>query len=374
MDSLRYWLTDMRVDGFRFDLAPSLARQEGGFDQVSAFFDIVSQDPVVARPSSWLSHGTSARPTATSSGASPRWREWNGKYRTHARLLAQHGPVRDFASRFAGSSDLFASRGRRPTASVNLITVHDGFTLADLVSYDSKHNEANGEDNRDGTDDNRSWNCGAEGPTSDPEALALRARQRRAMLTTLLLSFGVPLLLGGDELGRTQQGNNNAYCQDNPITWFDWSHVEADLQAFTKRVIALRRAHPVFRRRRFLAGAEASELCWYTPSGNAMTAADWADPNARSLCLYLDGRDDPDRAADGSLLVDDDFLFMVNSWWEPLEFVIPASRPGQIWYVEIDTFEPVKPLTPTPLVGGRTITVGPRSVAVLRGPQSQQQG
>ncbi len=204
--------------------------------------------------------------------------------------------------------------------------------------------------------------------------LALRARQRRALLTTLLLSFGVPLLLGGDELGRTQQGNNNAYCQDNPITWFDWSHVDADLQAFTKKVIALRRAHPVFRRRRFLAGAEASELCWYTPSANAMTAANWADPNARSLCLYLDGRDDPDRADDGSLLIDDDFLFMVNSWWEPLEFVIPASRPGQSWYVEIDTFEPVKPLTPTPLVGGRTITVGPRSVAVLRGPQSQQQG
>ncbi len=281
---------------------------------------------------------------------------------------SQPGLVGQFASRFAGSSDLFASRGRRPTASVNLITVHDGFTLADLVSYDSKHNEANGEGNRDGTNDNRSWNCGAEGPTDDPDVLTLRARQRRAMLTTLLLSFGVPLLLGGDELGRTQQGNNNAYCQDNAISWFDWSDVDADLRSFTKKVIAFRRSHPVFRRRRFLAGAEAAELRWYTPAGTAMTGENWADPNARSLSLYLDGADDPDRAQDGTLLVDDDFLFLANAWWEPLDFVIPPSRPGQTWYGEIDTFEPDQPSASGPLLAGDKVTVGPRSVVVLRGP------
>ena len=299
----------------------------------------------------------------------PLWREWNGKYRDSMRDFwrSQPGLVGEFASRFAGSSDLFASQGRRPTASVNLITVHDGFTLADLVSYDGKHNDANGESNRDGTNDNRSWNCGAEGPSSDPDVLALRARQRRAMLTTLLLSFGVPLLLGGDELGRSQQGNNNAYCQDNPITWFDWSHVDNDLREFTKRLIALRRAHPVFRRRRFLAGSEASELGWYTPSGAVMTTANWADPNGRSLGLYLDGADDPDRAADGSLLVDDDFLFLVNAWWGPLDFVIPPSRPGQTWFVEIDTFDPGRPPAPEPFSAGTGVTVGPRSVVLLRG-------
>ena len=243
-------------------------------------------------------------------------------WRSHDGLLGE------FATRFTGSSDLFARPGRRPTASVNLLTVHDGFTLADLVSYEDKHNEANGEANRDGTDDNRSWNCGAEGPTTDPDIVVLRARQRRAMLATLLLSFGVPLLLGGDELGRTQQGNNNAYCQDNSITWFDWSSTDGALLAFTKRLVAYRQAHPVFRRRRFLAGAESAQLKWYTFSGAPMTAADWADPSARSLALYLDGCDDPDRDVDGALLVDDDFLVLVNAWWEALDFVIPSDPPG----------------------------------------------
>jgi glycogen operon protein len=250
---------------------------------------------------------------------------------------------------------------------VNLITVHDGFTLTDLVSYNEKHNEANGESNTDGTDDNRSWNCGVEGPTSDPDVLALRGRQRRAMLATLLLSFGIPLLLGGDEIGRTQQGNNNAYCQDNGITWFDWSGVDSGLLAFTRKLIAFRRAHPVFRRRRFLAGVEASELGWYTPSAAPMTPEDWADPNARSLAVYLDGSDDPDRGADGRLLVDDDFLVMVNAWWEPLSFVIPTTRPGQAWQCEIDTYAPQAPTEPVPPTAGGTVTVGPRSVVVLRG-------
>jgi glycogen operon protein len=250
---------------------------------------------------------------------------------------------------------------------VNLITVHDGFTLADLVSYDSKHNEANGESNRDGTSDNRSWNCGAEGPSTDPAVRALRARQSRAMLTTLLLSFGVPLLLGGDEMGRTQQGNNNAYCQDNEISWFDWSQSDTGLLEFTRRLIAFRTAHPVFRRRRFLAGAEASELRWFTPAGTEMTAPDWADASALAVALYLDGADDPDRAADGSLMVDDDFLVLVNAWWEPLEFVLPATRKQSAWHVELDSYDLTSPAGSAAArrTAGDRVAVGPRSIAVL---------
>jgi glycogen operon protein len=368
MDSLRYWLTEMRVDGFRFDLAPSLARQEGGYDRVSAFFDIVSQDPVVSVAKLVAEPWDVGQTDSYELGRfPPLWREWNGKYRDTMRDFwrSHDGLLGDFADRLTGSSDLFASGGRRPTASVNLITVHDGFTLADLVSYDTKHNDANGEGNRDGTDDNRSWNCGTEGPSDDAGIVELRGRQRRAMLATLLLSFGVPLILGGDELGRTQRGNNNAYCQDNPITWFDWSRSDGDLLDFTKRLIAFRRSHPVFRRRRFLAGTEASELRWYTPAGDAMTQGDWGDPSARALTLYLDGGNDPDRAADGHLLVDDDFLVLVNSWWEPLNFTLPTIRPGQEWIGEIDTFDPTTSPTPRPPAAGGVVTVGPRAVVVL---------
>jgi len=254
-----------------------------------------------------------------------------------------------------------------------MISVHDGFTLRDLVSYNDKHNEANGESNHDGTDDNRSWNCGAEGPTSDPGTLALRARQSRALLTTLLLSFGVPMLLGGDEIGRTQQGNNNAYCQDNEISWFDWSRADPDLLAFTRRLIALRKEHPVFRRRRFLSGAEASELRWFTLAGTPMTAADWTDGSALALAIYLDGSDDPDRARDGSLMIDDDFLILVNAWWEPLAFTIPATRAPQAgqpqgWLAEIDTYEPATPGGTPAVHAGDQLSVGPRSVVVRRAP------
>ena len=252
--------------------------------------------------------------------------------------------------------------------------MHDGFTLRDLVSYDTKHNEANEEGNRDGTDDNRSWNCGAEGPTPDPQVLALRARQSRAMLTTLLLSFGVPLLLGGDELGRTQDGNNNAYCQDNEISWFDWSAADAGLLSFTAGLVAFRRSHPVFRRRRFLTGAETSELGWYTPAGTAMTEGDWADPNALAVGIYLDGSDDPDRAEDARLLLDDDFLVLVNAWWEPLDFTIPPIRPGQVWQPGIDSYDPGRPAGDEGKdrhQAGDRVTVGPRSVCVLRGPRPQ---
>jgi isoamylase len=378
MDSLRYWLTEMHVDGFRFDLASTLARQEGEFSPMSAFFDIVAQDPVISQAKLIAEPWDVGQMDSYDLGQFPvLWHEWNGRYRDSMRNFwrsQQTGGIGEFATRFSGSSDLYGKGRRTPSASVNLITVHDGFTLHDLVSYDSKHNEANGESNRDGTDDNRSWNCGAEGPTPDPEVLALRARQSRAMLTTLLLSFGMPLLLGGDELGRTQGGNNNAYCQDNEISWFDWSAVDADLLAFTSQLVAFRRSHPVFRRRRFLTGAETSELSWFTPAGTPMDSGDWGDPNALALGIYLDGSDDPDRAADGSLLLDDDFLVLVNAWWEPLDFTIPATRPGQAWQLEIDSYDPAAPAAGSPRPAGGQVKVGPRSVCVLRGPRPADHG
>jgi glycogen operon protein len=372
MDSLRYWLTEMRVDGFRFDLAPTLARQDGTFDRVSAFFDLVSQDPVVSRAKLIAEPWDVGRTDSYEVGRfPPLWREWNGRYRDTVRDFwrSHDGLLGDFATRLTGSSDLYGGAGRRPTASVNFITAHDGFTVTDLVSYDGKHNEANGEANRDGTDDNRSWNCGVEGRTTDVEVLALRGRQRRALLATLLLSFGVPMILGGDELGRTQQGNNNAYCQDGPLTWFDWSDLDDDLLAFSRRLIALRRSHPVFRRRRFLLGADADELQWFTPAGSRFTASEWQDPDARSLALYLDGADAPDRAEDGTDLLDDDFLLLVNAWWEPLSFVVPATRSGQVWVKEIDTFDPEIGLPADKMTAGEAVTAGPRSVVVLRGPR-----
>jgi len=370
LDSLRYWLTEMDVDGFRFDLAPTLAREQGGFDRLSAFFDLVAQDPVVSRAKLVAEPWDVGQSDSYDIGRfPPLWREWNGRYRDSVRdFWRGRTPIAEFATRFAGSSDLYGGRGHRPTASVNLITVHDGFTLADLVSYDRKHNEANGEENRDGSDDNRSWNCGAEGPTDDPDVRALRARQQRALLSTLLLSFGVPLLLGGDELGRTQRGNNNAYCQDGPLTWFDWDAVDEDLLAFTRRLIAFRGAHPAFRRRRFLAGVDWRNLRWYTPAGTILTGEQWADPNARSVAIYLDGTDAPDHAVDGTLLVDDDFLVLVNGWWEPLEFVVPPTRPGQTWQAEIDTFDPVTVAGRDKRTAGEAVTAGPRSILVLRSP------
>jgi isoamylase len=377
MDSLRYWFTEMHVDGFRFDLAATLARQDGGFSRLSAFFDLVGQDPVVSQAKLIAEPWDVGQMDSYDLGRFPAlWREWNGKYRDSMRDFwrsQRSGALGEFATRFAGSSDLFGGDGRdrrRPTASVNLITVHDGFTLADLVSYDAKHNEANGESNRDGADDNRSWNCGAEGPTVDPEVLALRARQSRAMLTTLLLSFGVPMLLGGDELGRTQAGNNNAYCQDNETSWFDWSAVDSELLSFTTSLVAFRRSHPVFRRRRFLNGIEASQLGWFTPAGTPMNQADWSDQNALALGVHLDGSDDPDTGPDGQPMLDDDFLVLVNAWWEPLAFTVPAARAGQTWHTDIDSFDPASAGAAAPCRAGDQVTVGPRSVLVLRGPRA----
>ncbi len=369
MDSLRYWICEMHVDGFRFDLAPTLARQEGVFDKVAAFLDMVALDPFVSRAKLFAEPWDVGQEDSYDLGRfPPLWREWNGKYRDTMRDFWRSHPVGigEFADRFSGSADLYATASRRPTSSVNLITVHDGFTLRDLVSYDDKHNEANGEDNRDGTSDNRSWNCGAEGPTDDPEINALRARQSRALLTTLLLSFGVPLLLGGDEMGRTQRGNNNAYCQDNELTWFDWASIDEDLLDFTRRLITFRRTHPVFRRRRFLVGAAAAELQWFTPAGTAMDGGDWADPSALAVAVYLDGRDDPDRAENGTYSSDDDFMVLINAWWEPLDFTLPVTRTGARWHAEIDTYDPAAAAAAPRRRVGDHVTVGPRSVMVLQ--------
>ncbi|MDH6193562.1 isoamylase [Mycobacterium frederiksbergense] len=367
MDSLRYWVTEMGVDGYRFDLAPTLGRESSDqFDPFSAFFDVVSQDPVVSQVKLIAEPWDVGRYDSYDVGRfPPLWSEWNGRYRDTVRdwWRSNGGLLPDFASRLCGSADIYdhPEEGRRPSASVNFVTVHDGFTLSDLVSYNGKHNEANGEGNRDGTDDNRSWNCGAEGPTTDADILALRARQQRAFLVTLLLSAGVPLLLGGDELGRTQRGNNNAYCQDNEITWFDWSAVNPDLLRFTKNVIALRRAHAVFRRRRFSAGSAGPDLRWFTPAGTEMTQANWADPEARSIALFIDGATDPDVTADGRPMLDDDFLVLVNAWWEPLTFQLPPEYRAGNWEVGCDTFDPAH----SGAVIGQT-QVGPRSVLVLR--------
>ena len=368
MDSLRYWITEMHVDGFRFDLAPTLARQDGAFDASSAFFDLVSQDPVVSRVKLIAEPWDVGQGDSYDIGRFPAlWSEWNGRYRDTMRDFwrRRDGLLGEFATRWCGSADLYGGSRRRPTASINLITVHDGFTLRDLVSYEAKHNEANGEHNRDGTDDNRSWNCGVEGPTDDPNITALRAAQSRALLSTLLLSYGVPMLLGGDELGRTQGGNNNAYCQDNPTTWFDWAHIDHDQLAFTRRLIALRRAHPALRRNRFLVGAEAADLAWFTPAGTAMTVDDWCNPAARSVAIAIDGNDHPDRLQDGSLGVDDDIVVLVNGWWEPLKFVVPATNGSTAWQVALDSYNPAAPVVPLGVNSGSEIELGPQSLVVL---------
>jgi isoamylase len=343
MDSLRYWVQEMHVDGFRFDLAAALGRSTANFDPYSSFLEAVGQDPVladvklVAEPwdTGWGGYDLGNSPSG--------WSEWNGKFRDTVRDFwrSTEGTLPDFATRISGSRDLFGHGGRRPAASVNIVTVHDGFTLNDLVSYDTKHNEANGEDNGDGTDDNRSWNCGAEGPTDDPAVLELRARQRRNFIATLMLAEGVPLLLGGDEFARSQDGNNNAYCQDNELTWFDWSLVakNTDQVDFTARLCRLREQHPVFRRRQFFSGTPAhnssrDDLDWYRPDGLAMTPQDWSESFARSVTMALSG-DTGDPAHP-----DDPFLILINSWWEALDFKLPEPLRDLSWQVEIDTADP----------------------------------
>ena len=345
MDSLRYWLIEMRVDGFRFDLAPTLARQYGSFDRVSAFLDLVSQDPVVSRAKLIAEPWDVGQVDSYGVGRFPLVAGVERQVPGHdARLLAQprRSPRR---VRHPPHRVLRPVRWRR--AAAHLVGQHDHRARRlhtcrpGVLRSQAQRGQRRGQPRR--LRRQPLVELRVEGPTTDAEILALRGRQSRALLATLLLSFGVPMIVGGDELGRTQQGNNNAYCQDNPTTWFDWSAVDEDLLAFTRRLVALRQAHPVFRRRRFLIGAEAAELLWFTPAGTPMTAAGWRDPDARSLALYLDGADAPDLAADGSPMLDDDFLLLVNAWWEPLDFTLPPTRPGQTWLRELDTSTPPEP-------------------------------
>jgi glycogen operon protein len=347
MDSLRYWITDMHVDGFRFDLAATLAREFYDVDRLSSFFELVQQDPTVSQVK-LIAEPWDVGPGGYQVGNfPPRWTEWNGKYRDTVRDFWRGEPATlgEFAARLTGSADLYEESGRRPVASINFVTAHDGFTLADLVSYNGKHNEANGEGGRDGTDDNRSWNCGAEGPTDDPAVLALRARQQRNFLATLLLSQGVPMILHGDELGRTQQGNNNAYCQDSPLTWVDWGAADTDLIDFTASVARLRRYHPTFRRRRFFDGRPVArgqgeplpDIVWMTPSGDVMTDADWDANFGRSIAVFLNGRGIRGTDERGQRIVDDSFLLLFNAHDDALEFALPSEEYGEAWNTVIDT-------------------------------------
>jgi isoamylase len=366
-DSLRYWLTEMHVDGFRFDLAATLAREHGEFDRLAAFFGIIAQDPVISQAKLIAEPWDVGQPDSYEVGRFPApWSEWNGPYRDTVRDFwrGRDATLPDFATRIAGSADLYGTAGRRPGASINFVTAHDGFTLRDLVSYDRKHNDANGEANRDGTDDNRSWNCGVEGPTEDPEILALRARQSRALLGTLLLSRGVPMLLSGDELGRTQGGNNNAYCQDNPTSWLDWDTADASLTAYTRRIIAFRRAHPVLRRDRYL--ADPAYVIWFTPAGRPMTVADWESPGRRSVAIYLDGSVVPDLDAQGRIMLDDHILILVNGSPAPVIFTIPEVAANCSWNAEVDSYELGPGHWPATRTGaGQPLAVGPRSFMLL---------
>jgi isoamylase len=360
MDSLRYWVEVMGVDGFRFDLASTLARQDGGFDSSAAFFDLVGQDPTLSTVKLVAEPWDVGQADSYDVGQfPPGWGEWNGRFRDTVRDFwrSHDGLLGDLAQRLTGSPDVFAPSHRGPVASVNLVTVHDGFTLNDLVSYDDKHNEANGEDNRDGTSDNRSWNCGVEGPSTDEAVVALRLAQRRAMLTTLLLSAGVPLILAGDEIGRTQNGNNNAYCQDNELAWIDWAAADHQLADYVTRVIAFRQAHPVLRRTNFPTAAEA--VRWFAPQGEEMGDEQWSDSTAKAVALVLDGTAEPEEDPGGLPAVDCDVALLVNGWWEPVTFATPWAQGS--WQIDLDSLDPTR--------GGQTpvgeIVIGPRSIVVL---------
>jgi isoamylase len=386
MDSLRYWVTEMHVDGFRFDLASSLARQFHEVDRLSAFFDLVQQDPVVsqvkliAEPWDIGSNGYNV------GGFPPLWTEWNGKYRDQVRDFwrGQDATLGEFASRFTGSADLYEGDGRRPHASINFVTAHDGFTMHDLVSYNEKHNDANGEGGNDGESNNSSWNCGVEGETDDPEVLELRERQKRNMLTTLFLSQGVPMLLHGDELGRTQQGNNNVYAQDNELAWIDWERAEkfSDLTEFVAILGALRHAHPVLRRRRHFTGRglrneELADIGWFTPSGEQMSDEDWDNAHIRSVAVFLNGdgiREPDDR---GERVVDDSFFVLFNGHYEPIDFTLPDHFRGESWIVEVDTAVGATPVVaiaggvpvvvdPVVIKTSETFTVEARSIKLLK--------
>jgi len=372
MDSLRYWVLEMHVDGFRFDLASALARELHEVDRLSAFFDLIQQDPVLQRVK------LIAEPWDLGEGGyqvgnfPPGWSEWNGKYRDTVRDFwrGQDRTLAELAFRITGSSDLYSSTGRRPHASINFVTCHDGFTLRDLVSYDRKHNADNGENDRDGESHNRSWNCGLEGETDDTAVLALRGRQRRNFLATLFLSQGVPMLLAGDELGRTQRGNNNGYCQDSELSWIDWMGADHELLRFSRQLIALRTAHPVLRRRRWfegrsIRGSEVHDIGWYRPDGSTMTDQDWRAATARGLGVFLNGDEIDSRDAHGYRVRDDSFYLLINAGAAPIDFRLAADHAGERWTRVFDTtlasFDP--PAGPDV---GRDIAVGGRSLVLLR--------
>ncbi|MCI0546603.1 MAG: glycogen debranching protein GlgX [Candidatus Rokubacteria bacterium] len=377
MDSLRYWVTEMHVDGFRFDLASALARELHDVDRLSSFFDVIHQDPVIAQVK-LIAEPWDLGEGGYQVGNFPAgWAEWNGKFRDTIRRYwkGDWGQVQELAYRLTGSSDLYEQGGRRPSASINFVTAHDGFTLADLVSYNDKHNEANQEENRDGTDDNLSWNCGVEGPTDDPAVIALRERQMRNLLATLFLAQGVPMLVAGDELAKSQRGNNNAYSQDNELSWLDWPPSRAALRQleFTRRLIRLRLAHPVFHRRRFfqgrrIHGSEVKDLSWFRPDGKEMTVEEWNNWFSRCIGLRLAG-DAMEEADDrGEPIVDDTFLLLLNAHYEDVPFLLPAHRPGLRWQLELDTRSWETALRPRPRAfrAGEPYPLEGRSLALLQ--------
>lgn len=344
MDSLRYWVQEMHVDGFRFDLASALARELHEVDKLSSFFDVIHQDPIISQVK------LIAEPWDIGEGGyqvgefPPGWAEWNGKYRDCIRdyWIGADSMIAEFANRLTGSSDLYRGDNRTPSASVNFITAHDGFTLQDLVSYNEKHNEANGEDNQDGESHNRSWNCGFEGPTDDPAINSLREKQKRNMLTTLFLSQGVPMLVAGDEFGRTQQGNNNAYCQDNEISWLDWTKMDENQLEFTRKLIRLRREHPVFCRRKWfqglpIRGTAVEDIVWFLPDASEMDDHHWQEDHARSLAVYLNGQGIRSVDNDGKKIVDASFYLLFNAYWEDVSYELPNENYGAGWIKILDT-------------------------------------
>ena len=375
MDSLRYWVIEMHVDGFRFDLAATLAREFYDVDRLSSFFELVQQDPTVSQVK-LIAEPWDVGPGGYQVGNfPPQWTEWNGKYRDTVRDFWRGEPATlgEFAARLTGSADLYEHSARRPVASINFVTAHDGFTLRDLVSYNDKHNEANGEDNNDGESHNRSWNCGVEGPTEDLQIRELRARQQRNFIATLLLSQGVPMLCHGDELGRTQDGNNNGYCQDNELTWIDWAAADEGLIAFTREVATLRREHPTFRRRRFFDGrpgtgkgeAALPDIAWLRPDGSQMTGEDWDSGFGRAIAVYLNGAAIQENDDRGEPITDDSFLLCFSAHHEPIDFVLPGREETIDWQVVLDTA--ISAVTDAkPMTAGEVLTVQPRTLVVLQ--------
>ena len=375
MDSLRYWATEMHVDGFRFDLAAALARELHDVDRLSAFFDVIYQDPILSQLK-LIAEPWDVGEGGYQVGKFPvLWAEWNGKYRDTVRRFwkGDHGQLSDLAYRLMGSSDLYQRDGRRPSASINFVTAHDGFTLNDLVSYNGKHNEANGEQNRDGSNENYSWNMGVEGPTDDPKILEMRERQKRNLLATLFLSQGVPMLLGGDEISRTQKGNNNAYCQDNETTWFDWNGDEKQqaLLEFTEQLIRFRLEHPNFHRRKFfqdrsIRRAEDPDVLWLRPDGKQMNDEEWEQGWQRCIGVFLNGRKLADVSSNAQPVKDDDFLILLNCHHEPVDFFLPELESDRSWEMVFYTKNPAFEKTPAPVSVGQSIPLIERSMALLR--------